>query len=71
MSAGGYALGSGVFWWVFFGVLVGRGTVYNSPFQNALMKSSVTQFSRVVVCRRYLCFILKSDSTSESFLKFL
>ena len=40
-------------------------------FQNALIKSSVTQFSRVMVCRLYLCLILKSDSTSNNFLKFL
>ena len=39
-------------------------------FQSALMKSSVTQFSRVVVCRLYSCLILQSDSTSDNFLKF-
>ena len=40
-------------------------------FQNALVKSSVTQFSRVVVCGLYSCLTLKSDSTSDNFLKFL
>ena len=40
-------------------------------FQNALIKWSVMELSRVPGCRLWSCIILKSVSTGDNFLKFL
>ena len=40
-------------------------------FKNTLMKSFVTEFSRVLGCILQPCVLIKNDSTSENFVKFL
>ena len=40
-------------------------------FQSTLIKFSVMEFSRVLDCTPWSCFILKNDSTRDNSLKFL